>query len=169
MKKVVTVTIFDLARCESASQDSRMPLPLDSLSLPKNATALRALLRAREQEHAAELEAARNGLKDQALQIEQLKARLAKLLRQRFGSSSEKLRGQIDQLQLMIGDLEEEYASRHFDANPRRSSAECSVRVMASGLPIRSSSGRRAAAAYRIKVTHRFPARGESQGFGRLV
>ena len=71
MKKVVTVTIFDLARCESASQDSRMPLPLDSLSLPKNATALRALLLAREQEHAAELEAARNGLKDQALQIEQ--------------------------------------------------------------------------------------------------
>jgi transposase len=87
-----------------------MPSPLDSLSLPNNVTALRTLLLAREAEHAAELEAARNGLKDQALQIEQLKARLAKLLRQRFGSSSEKLRGQIDQLQLMIGDLEEEYA-----------------------------------------------------------
>jgi transposase len=110
MKNNVTVSIFDLARCESASQDSRMPSPLDSLSLPKNVTALRTLLLAREAEHAAELEAARNGLKDQALQIEQLKARLAKLLRQRFGSSSEKLRGQIDQLQLMIGDLEEEYA-----------------------------------------------------------
>lgn len=110
MKKVVTVAIFDLADRESASQDSPMPSPLDSLSLPKNATALRALLLAREAEHAAELDAARNGLKDQALQIEQLKARLAKLLRQRFGSSSEKLRGQIDQLQLMIGDLEEEYA-----------------------------------------------------------
>jgi transposase len=110
VKKVVTVAIFDLARCESASQDSPMPSPLDSLSLPNNVTALRTLLLAREQEHAAELEAARNGLKDQALQIEQLKARLAKLLRQRFGSSSEKLRGQIDQLQLMIGDLEEAYA-----------------------------------------------------------
>ena len=87
-----------------------MSSPLDSLSLPKNATALRTLLLAREAAHAAEPDAARNGLKDQALQIEQLKARLAKLLRQRFGSSSEKLRGQIDQLQLMIGDLEEEYA-----------------------------------------------------------
>ena len=87
-----------------------MPSPLDSLTLPNNATALRTLLLAREAEHAAELEAARNGLKNQAPQIEQLKARLAKLLRQRFGSSSEKLRGQIDQLRLMIGDLEEEYA-----------------------------------------------------------
>ena len=87
-----------------------MPSPLDSLSLPKNATALRALLLTREEEHAAELEAARNGLKDQALQIEQLKARLAKLLRQRFGSSSEKMRGAIDQLELIIGDLETDLA-----------------------------------------------------------
>jgi transposase len=110
MKKVVTVVRFGLAKRESIVEDSLMPSPLDSLSLPKNLTALRTLLLAREKEHTAELEAARNGLKDQALQIEQLKARLAKLLRQRFGSSSEKLKGQIDQLQLMIGDLEEEYA-----------------------------------------------------------
>jgi transposase len=87
-----------------------MPSPLDSLSLPKNVTALRTLLLSREAEHAAELAAARNGLKDQALQIEQLKARLAKLLRQRFGSSSEKIQGSIDQLELIIGDLEEEIA-----------------------------------------------------------
>jgi hypothetical protein len=100
----------NLAHGEPMREESPMPSPLDSLSLPKNATALRTLLLAREAEHAAELEAARNGLKDQALQIEQLKARLAKLLRQRFGSSSEKLRGQIDQLHLLIGDLEEEYA-----------------------------------------------------------
>lgn len=100
----------NLARRESMSEDSRMPPPLDSLSLPKNVTALRTLLLTREEEHAAEHAAARNGMKDQALQIEQLKARMAKLLRQRFGSSSEKLRGQIDQLELMIGDLEEEYA-----------------------------------------------------------
>jgi transposase len=110
MKKVVTVVRLGLVRGESMREDSRMPPPLDSLSLPKNVTALRTLLLAREEEHAAGLEAARNGLKDQALQIEQLKARLAKLLRQRFGSSSEKLKGQIDQLQLLIGDLEEEYA-----------------------------------------------------------
>jgi len=78
--------------------------PLDPAALPGNVTALRTLLLAREDEHAAELEAARNGLKDQAIQIEQLKARLAKLLRQRFGSSSEKMRGAIEQLQLMIAE-----------------------------------------------------------------
>jgi len=49
-------------------------------------------------------------LKEQALQIEQLKARLAKLLRQRFGSSSEKMKGAIDQLELIIGDLETDLA-----------------------------------------------------------
>jgi transposase len=87
-----------------------MPSPLDSLSLPNNVTAPRTLLLAREAEHAAELQAARNGLKDQALQIEQLKARLAKLLRQRFGSSSEKMKGAIDQLELIIGDLETDLA-----------------------------------------------------------
>jgi hypothetical protein len=87
-------------------EDSRLPSPLDALSLPTNVIALRTLLLAREEEHAAELQAARNGLKDQALQIEQLKAGLAKLLRQRFGSSSEKLKGAIDQLELIIGDLE---------------------------------------------------------------
>ena len=112
MKKVVTIVRFGLAERESIVEDSLMPLPLDSHSLPKNVTALRTLLLAREDEHAAELEAARNGLKDQAIQIEQLKARLAKLLRQRFGSSSEKMRGAIEQLELIIGDLEEEIAEK---------------------------------------------------------
>jgi transposase len=110
MKKVVTIVRNNLVHGESIREDSHMPLPLDSLTLPKNVTALRTLLLNREAEHTAELEAARNGLKDQALQIEQLKARLAKLLRQRFGSSSEKMRGAIDQLELIIGDLEEEIA-----------------------------------------------------------
>jgi transposase len=84
--------------------------PLDPAALPKNVTALRTLLLSREQEHATELQAAREGLKEQVLQNERLKARLAKLLRQRFGSSSEKMRGAIDQLELIIGDLEEEIA-----------------------------------------------------------
>ena len=90
-----------------------MPSPLDPAVLPDDMTALRALLLHREEEHAAELAeniaaliAARNGLKEQAFQIEQLKARLATLLRQKFGSSSEKLKGAIEQLQLMLGDLE---------------------------------------------------------------
>src|SRR4051794_10543946 len=110
MKKVVTMVRFGLAKQESVVEDSRMLSPLDPAALPKNVTALRTLLLSREQQHAAELEAAREGLKEQVLQNEQLKARLAKLLRQRFGSSSEKMRGAIDQLELIIGDLEEEIA-----------------------------------------------------------
>ncbi len=110
MKKIVTMARLSLVPCEAMREDSRMPSPLDSLSLPNNVTALRTLLLAREEEHAAELRAARNGLKDQALQIEQLKARLAKLLRQRFGASSEKMKGAIDQLELIIGDLETDLA-----------------------------------------------------------
>jgi transposase len=87
-----------------------MPHPLDPATLPRNVTALRSLLLQREDEHAAELQAARNGLKEQVLRNEQLKLRLAKLLRERFGASSEKLRGAIEQLELILGDLEEQVA-----------------------------------------------------------
>ena len=38
-----------------------MPSPLDPATLPRNVTALRSLLLQREDEHAAELQAARNG------------------------------------------------------------------------------------------------------------
>ena len=85
-----------------------MPAPLDPATLPFDITALRALLLQRETEHAAELQAARNGLQEQVLRNEQLKLRLAKLLRQRFGASSEKLRTAIEQLELILGDLEEQ-------------------------------------------------------------
>jgi peptide subunit release factor 1 (eRF1) len=40
------------------------------------------------------------GLKEQVLRNELLKARLAKLLRERFGASSEKLRGAMEQIEL---------------------------------------------------------------------
>ena len=81
MKKVVTVSRIGLVNRESVVEDSLMPSPLDPAALPWNVTALRSLLLNREAEHTAELEVARNGLKHQALEIEQLKARLAKLLR----------------------------------------------------------------------------------------
>jgi transposase len=94
-----------------------MPTPLDPATLPRNMTALRGLLLQREADHmaaleqqAGELQAARNGLKEQVLRNEQLKLRLARLLRERFGASSEKLRGQLDQLELLLGELEEEIA-----------------------------------------------------------
>jgi transposase len=99
------------------TQDSCMLLPLDPAALPNNVIALRTLLLHREDEHAAELEqhvadltAARNGLQAQVLRNEQLKLRLARLLRERFGASSEKLRGEIEQLELLLGELEEQVA-----------------------------------------------------------
>ncbi len=98
-------------------EDSRMPTPLDPATLPRQVIALRSLLLQREAEHvaeqarqAAELIAARNGLQEQVLRNEQLKLRLARLLRERFGASSEKLRGAIEQLDLLLGDLEEQIA-----------------------------------------------------------
>ncbi len=108
-----------------------MLMPLDPATLPRKVIALRGLLLQREAEHvaaqelqaaelerqaselehkAAELQAARNGLQEQVLRNEQLKLRLAKLLRERFGASSEKLRSAIEQLELLLGDLEEQIA-----------------------------------------------------------
>lgn len=68
-----------------------MPAPLDPATLPLDIAAVRDLLLQRESEHAAELQAARAGLQEQVLRTEQLKLRLAKVLRERFGASSEKL------------------------------------------------------------------------------
>ncbi len=101
-----------------------MLMPLDPATLPRNVTALRGLLLQREAEHAAvleqqaaelerqagELQAARNGVQDLTLRHEQLKLRLARLLRERFGASSEKLRSAMEQLELLLGDLEEQIA-----------------------------------------------------------
>ena len=87
-----------------------MPSPLDPAALPDNIRALRVLLLQREDAHAAELATARAGLQEQVLRNELLKARLARLLRERFGASSERLRGEIEQLELLLGDLEEQLA-----------------------------------------------------------
>jgi transposase len=112
-------------------EDSHMPTPLDPATLPRSTTALRALLLQREAEHAAELgqqvaekkaqvielqtaraelQAARNGLQELTLIHEKLKLRLARLLRQQYGASSEKLRAAIDQLELLLEDVEEQIA-----------------------------------------------------------
>ena len=101
-----------------------MLMPLDPTTLPRKIVALRELLLQREAEHAAasqqqaaeferqaaELQAARNGLQEQVLLREQLKARLARLLRERYGASSEKLRGAIEQLELVLEELETQIA-----------------------------------------------------------
>ena len=107
---VVLLAQNPLERRESVSDDSLKPALLDPATLPDNVIALRALLLHREDEHAAELQAARDGLMKQVLRDEQLKLRLAKLLRERFGASSEKLRGALDQLELVLSDREDQVA-----------------------------------------------------------
>jgi transposase len=92
------------------SDDFAHANPARSRNPPDNVIALRTLLLHREDEHAAELTVAHNGLKEQVLRNEQLKLRLAKLLRERFGASSEKLRSAIEQLELILGGLEEQGA-----------------------------------------------------------
>jgi transposase len=98
-----------------------MPTPRNLVTLPRSAAALRCLLMQRELEHAAEheeqaaslpqqaveLQAARNGLQNLMLLHEKLKLRLARMLQQQYGASSEKLRTAIDQ---PLGDIEEQIA-----------------------------------------------------------
>ena len=57
-----------------------------------------------------------------SLHIEKLKTLLAKLKRRNFGQSSEKLKAEIDQLELMIGDLEE--AEAHQEARQEAAQPE---------------------------------------------
>lgn len=76
-------------------------LPAD---LPTDVAELQAMVMAQR----AELAAARAGVMAQRYEIEQLKARLAKVLRQTYGTSSEKLRGQVEQLELRLADIEEQ-------------------------------------------------------------
>ena len=82
------------------------PLPTDLDELRLFAAGLQAELARKEIEiaaNAAEIHA-------KALHIEKLKAQLAVLRRARFGRSSEKLDRDIEQLELLIGDLEEDAA-----------------------------------------------------------
>jgi hypothetical protein len=74
--------------------------------LPDDIETLRALV----VEQRTELALARSGLVEQRYEIEALKARLAKLLRAAFGQSSEKLRSDIEQLELLLADQEERAA-----------------------------------------------------------
>jgi len=92
----------------SGMSPSRPTLPSDPEELRAFAAALQAELHAKD------------------LMIEKLKAQLAVLKRARFGRSSEKLDRDIEQLELMIGDMEETEAERRSraDATPAPSSAK---------------------------------------------
>jgi len=85
-------------------------MSLDAAALPDDVETLRRLVleqRRQSDQLAEQLEQARAGLIEKALEIEKLKAQLARLRRMTFGRSSEKLDRQIEQLELMLGDLEE--------------------------------------------------------------
>src|SRR5271170_4446813 len=71
-------------------------MPPDAAALPTDPAALRAFALSLQ----AELYA-------KTLHIEKLKMQLALLRRARFGRSSEKMEHEIEQLELLIGDLEE--------------------------------------------------------------
>lgn len=92
-------------------------VPIDPDALPSDVATLRAMLAAQSADMArqsaemaaqrTELAAARAGLLEQRYEIEALRARLARALRVAFGRSSEKLRAQVEQLELTLADLDE--------------------------------------------------------------
>ena len=63
------------------------------------------------------------------VQIEHLKAQLAVLRRARFGRSSEKLDREIEQLELLLGDLEEGLAESTARVEQTRSEAAATTRA----------------------------------------
>ena len=90
--------------------DAAPELPDDVASLKAMIVAQTAELveiRAQRQAQQAELAAARAGLIEQRFEIEALKSRLARLQRMTFGRSSEKLRDQVEQLELTLADIDE--------------------------------------------------------------
>ena len=84
-------------------------MPLTPDQLPDDIAELKRLVTAKDAELVAkigELEAAKNGLLVTQLTIEKLKAQLAKLRRERFGASSERIERVIAQLELALEEAE---------------------------------------------------------------
>ena len=78
-------------------------MPITPAELPDDVATLRAMVAAQ----AEELAVARAGILEQRYEIETLKARLARALRVAFGRSSEKLRDQVEQLELRLAEIDE--------------------------------------------------------------
>ena len=84
-------------------------MPLTPDQLPDDIAELKRLVTAKDAELVSkigELEAAKNGLLVTQLTIEKLKAQLAKLRRERFGASSERIERVIAQLELALEEAE---------------------------------------------------------------
>ena len=99
-------------------------MPIEGAVLPDDPEALRALIAAQ----AAELAAARAGLVAKTLEIETLKLHIARLRRQSFGRSSEKLGRVISQLELSLEELEEDQAAGGRPDEPAAAAATSEVK-----------------------------------------
>ena len=75
-----------------------------SFELPPDVEALHRLIAAQGEE----LAAARAGLMAKALEIEKLKIQIARLRRQQYGRSSEKMARELEQFELRLEELETE-------------------------------------------------------------
>jgi transposase len=84
-------------------------MSLAAAKLPENPDELRAFAASLQ----AEAQIYRDELYAKTLHIEKLKAQLAALRRARFGRSSEKLDATIEQMELLLGDLEEGQGERN--------------------------------------------------------
>src|SRR5260370_29044934 len=101
-------------------------MPIDADPLPEDIATLRRMVieeRAARAAKEAELEAAKAGLVTKALEIEKLKIQIARLRRQQFGRSSEKIDRIIEQLELMLDELETEAASGPMAVEPAPAAA----------------------------------------------
>ena len=111
-----------MGRRGTIGDDSCVAPELDSAAFPDDAASLRALLAERDAaiaerdaalvEREAALAERDAHLLNARLEIEKLKAQLAALRRNRYGKSSERLAAEIGQLEMLIGDLEEDQAER---------------------------------------------------------
>ena len=121
------------------------PLPADPSALRVFAADLQAELARKNIElaaNAAEIHA-------KTLHIEKLKMQLAVLRRARFGRSSEKLDREIEQLELLIGELEEDVAAQDARANDAAAKANPSSPVKTR--PRSSRSVSRCRSIYRVR------------------
>src|ERR1017187_852965 len=109
------------------------PLPEDYAALRALAASLQNEVEARDtklQVYAQELYA-------KTLHIEKLKMQLAVLRRARFGRSSEKLDSEIEQMELLLGELEEGQAASTAAMPPFKPSSPASLSPMERTQPIR--------------------------------
>jgi transposase len=112
-----------LGRRGAVGDDSRVDADLDRAAFPDDAARLRALLAERDAviaERDAALAERDAHLLNARFEIEKLKVQLAALRRERYGKSSERLATEIGQLEMLIGDLEEDQAEREAAAEKAR-------------------------------------------------